>query len=82
MGLLIKAEKAKENFSCEICDFQSKGENGLATHMANSHAQLEQLNGSSPFSEDYEATDKYTRTLLYWKEEKMGNCVSMLFRRN
>ena len=65
-------EENGSDFSCEICDFQSNWENGLAIHMAKRHAQLEQLDGSSSVSEDYEERDKYSRTLRYWKDGKLG----------
>jgi hypothetical protein len=48
--------------------------NGLAIHMTKKHAQLEQLDGNTSISEDSEEIerDKYSETIRYWKEGKLG----------
>ena len=66
------AEEAKDNFSCEICDFRSNLENGLAIHMTKKNSNIEQLDGSSSISEDYDEKEKYSRTIHYWKEGTLG----------
>ena len=35
-----QVEQAREDFSCDICDFKSYWENGLAIHMTRKHAKL------------------------------------------
>ena len=68
-----EAEQAREEFSCPICDFVSNWENGLGIHMTKKHANLEQLDGGSSISEDAEESDKkYSETIRYWKEGKLG----------
>ena len=62
------AEEAKDNFSCEICDFRIN----LAIHMTKKHSNIEQLDGSSSISEDYDEKEKYSRTIHYWKEGTLG----------
>ena len=49
------AEKAKEEFSCDICDFTSNWANGLNIHMTRKHDKVEQLDGCVDVEED----DKY-----------------------
>ena len=69
-----KAEQAREDFSCDICDFKSNWENGLAIHISRKHAKLEQVDGSTSISEDFEdnENEKYSSTLRYWKDGKLG----------
>ena len=57
-----------EKFSCEICDFSSKWENGLAIHMTRKHGNIEQLDGIS----DSEIDEKYERTSYYWECGRIG----------
>ena len=68
-----EAEKASEDFSCDICDFKSKWGNGLAIHMTRKHPKLEQVDGSTSISEDFEDNDdeKYSSTVRYWKDGKL-----------
>ena len=42
--------------------------------MTKKQAQLEQLNGNTPIREDSEEieNDKYSETIRYWKEGKLG----------
>ena len=67
-------ENAPENsnelkmFSCEICDFSSKWENGLAIHMTKKHGNIEQLDGIT----DIETDEKYERTRYYWESGNIG----------
>ena len=35
------AEQVKENIACDICDFCSNWETGLALHMTRKHAKIE-----------------------------------------
>ena len=68
------ADKAGDDFSCEICDFRSNWANGLAIHMTRKHGNIEQLDGSSSMCEDSEKEkdEKYSRTVHYWKELRLG----------
>jgi hypothetical protein len=65
---------AIEDFSCHICDFKSNWGNGLAIHITKKHAQLEQLDRNTSIREDSEEieNDKYSETIRYWKEGKLG----------
>ena len=48
-----------EKFSCKICDFSSKWENGVAIHMKKNYGNIEQLDGIA----DTEDDEKYDRTI-------------------
>ena len=69
------AENASENsnelknFTCEICDFSSKWENGLLFHMTKKHGNIEQLDGIAETETDDE---KYERTRYYWERATIG----------
>ena len=69
------ADKAEDDFSCEVCDFRSNWANGLAIHMTRKHVNMEQLDGSSSVCEDSEKEkdEKYSRTDHYWKEGRLGS---------
>ena len=69
-----KAEQATGDFSCDICDFKSNWEKGLTIHMTRKHAKLDQVDGSTSISDDFEdnENEKYSSTIRYWKEEKLG----------
>ena len=45
----------KETFSCDICDFKSKWNNGLAIHMTRKHSNIEQLDGAADTDNENEA---------------------------
>ena len=65
---LKSAEKAKEEFSCDICDFTSNWANGLNIHMTRKHDKVEQLDGCVDVEED----DKYFSSKYYWKDGRIG----------
>ena len=65
---LKSAEKAKDEFSCDICDFTSNWANGLSIHMTRKHEKVEQLDGCVDMEED----DKYFSSRHYWKEGRIG----------
>ena len=58
---VIAAERSKSDqvHNCEVCDFISNSENGLTIHMSKKHARIEQLDGSTSFSE--ESDDPYVQ---------------------
>ena len=62
------AGEAKEEFSCDICDFKSNWANGLRIHMTRKHNSIEQLDGC----DDLEENDKYLSCSNYWKEGQIG----------
>ena len=62
------ADKATDELSCDICDFRSNWANGLSIHMEGKHCNIEQVDGS----DDFEDTDKYPDTCLYWKTGRLG----------
>ena len=64
------AEQDTENFCCEICDFCSDWENGLAIHMLKKHGQLEQLDGNPQSVKSMKK--KFSKTFHYWREGKLG----------
>ena len=66
------AEQVKEIFCCDICDFCSNWENGLAIHMTRKHAKIDQLDGSSSIKEESDENDVYAATIRYWKEGILG----------
>ena len=66
------AEQVKEIFPCDICDFCSNWENGLAIHMPRKHAKIDQLDGSSSIKEESDENDVYAATIRYWKEGILG----------
>ena len=47
-----EAPKVDNDFSCEICDFQSNRRTGLQVHMSRKHATIEQLDGNTSLSND------------------------------
>ena len=57
-----------KKFSCEICDFSSMWENGLAIHMTKKHGNIEQLDGNA----DTEDDEKYDRTRYHWEVGTVG----------
>ena len=66
---IISSEMEEEKYSCCICDFTSKWENGLAIHMSRKHSNIEQLDGAA----DGTGQDmKYDRTSHYWKSGRIG----------
>ena len=67
------AEKADLSFGCQVCDFQSKWENGLKLHIARKHNK----NGMEKFdelknAENSEIDQKYENTNHYWKTAWLG----------
>ena len=64
------AEEA--SFQCDMCDFESNWANGLNIHMARKHADMEQLDGSVSLSDNLDDDDKYLKTIMYWKEGRLG----------
>ena len=48
--------------------------------MSKKHAQIEQLDGSSSMSEDSE--EKYSRTIHYWREGKLGTVFQFFLDAN
>ena len=63
-----KAEEAKKDFQCELCDFKSIWKNGLEIHMNKMHKEIEQLDGHSELIAD----EEYNRSKHYWKTGYLG----------
>ena len=55
-----------------MCDFESNWANGLNIHMVRKHANIEQLDGSVSLSDNLDEHDRYLKTIMYQKEEKLG----------
>ena len=66
------ADQAGGTFSCDICDFKSNWANGLSVHITRKHPRMEQLDGTNSISDDLDDDDKYSKTVQYWKEGKIG----------
>ena len=69
------AEKVN-SFACEICEFESKWENGLNIHMSKKHAPIEQLDGGDD-AEGQKVDEKYRRSEHYWREGWIGITYSV-----
>ena len=68
-----KAEQVLE-FKCELCDFSSNWNNGLAVHMSKKHNVLEQLDGHAEVCDiSDDEKDKYLSTKHYWKSGYLGS---------
>ena len=63
------AEQAPEEFFCEICDFKSKGGNGLEIHMTRKHGMIQLVDGAIGGTKD---DMKYDRSVHYWKTGRIG----------
>ena len=63
------AEQASDQFSCELCDFESKWRNGLEIHMTRKHGTLEQIDGVIC---DGKQDLVYDRSDYYWKTGRIG----------
>ena len=68
---VIEAEQAEESFPCQVCDFSSNWENGLAIHMSRKHKNMQQLDGNESLSEE-PLDEEYYRTRHYWEKGRLG----------
>ena len=53
-----EAPKVDNDFSCEICDFQSNRRTGLQVHMSRKHALIEQIDGNTTLPVDDDKADE------------------------
>ena len=53
-----EAPKVDNDFSCEICDFQSNRRTGLQVHMSRKHALIEQIDGNTTLLVDDDKADE------------------------
>ena len=62
-----EAPKVDNDFSCEICDFQSNRRTGLQVHMSRKHATIEQLDGNTslPYDADEKVDEEVEHFLQY-----------------
>ena len=65
-----------DSFGCEICDFESKWENGLNIHMSKKHPMITQLDGCHDVDE-LGIDEKYSRSEHYWREGWLGITYSV-----
>ena len=65
---ILTAEKAKGQFSCDVCDFRSNWANGLAVHKARKHKNVVQLDGANDL--DVEESEKNETD--YWTVGNIG----------
>ena len=59
---IVSAEKAKGQFSCDVCDFKSNWANGLAVHRARKHKNVIQLDGAN----DLDLEESEQNEADYW----------------
>ena len=60
--------ETESEFSCNLCEFRSKWENGIKIHMARKHSRIEQLDGNTSVNDASEEDDekyKYVKHYLH-----------------